>query len=165
MFVEINLRKTKLLFFGTYHSTHPIYGTKNEEYFKEVGEALDVYTNYDKFLLAGDFNVEEHENGIQDFLSTYCAKNLVKEKTCFKNLENPSCINLFITNSGPSFQNTSTVFTGLSDFHKLIVTCMKTTFQKAKPKIIHYRNYKYFNEENFRVELRDKLKKTIYSNI
>ena len=28
IFVEINLRKSKFLLVGTYHSTHPLYGTK-----------------------------------------------------------------------------------------------------------------------------------------
>ena len=84
LFIEINLRKTKLLLFGTYHSTHPIYGTNDENYFKEVGQALDIYCNYEIFLLAGDFNIEENENCLNDFLSDYNAKNLVKENTCFK---------------------------------------------------------------------------------
>ena len=59
LFVEINLRKTKLLFFGTYHSTHPKYGLSNTDYFEQVGLVLDVYSNYEKFILAGDFNMEE----------------------------------------------------------------------------------------------------------
>ena len=53
LFVEVKLKKMKLLFFGTYHSTHE-YGLKDIEYFEQVGLALDVYSNYDKFLLAGD---------------------------------------------------------------------------------------------------------------
>ena len=81
---KINIRKMKLLFFGTYHSTHPIYGLTDIKYFEQVGLALDVYSNYDKFLLVGDFNVEEEENCLRDFLFHYNAKNLVKEKTCFK---------------------------------------------------------------------------------
>ena len=47
LFIEINLRKTKFLLFGTYHSTQPEYGTTDENYFKEVGQALDIYCNYD----------------------------------------------------------------------------------------------------------------------
>ena len=66
-------------------------------------------------------------------------KNLVKEPTCFKSIDNPSCIDLFITNSYLSFQNTTTVATGLSDFHKMTVTVLKTTFPKAKPRVITYR--------------------------
>ena len=53
LFIEISLSQTKLLLFGTYHSTHPEYGSSDEDYFKEVGLALDVYCNDEKFLLAG----------------------------------------------------------------------------------------------------------------
>ena len=120
LFIDINLRKTKLLLFGTYHSTRPIYGTNDENYFKEVGQALDIYCNYEIFLLAGDFNKEENENCLNDFLSDYNAKNLVKENTCFKSLDNPSCIDLFLTNSHQRFQHITTVCTGLSDFHKML---------------------------------------------
>ena len=95
MFIEINLRKTKLLLFGTYHSTHAVNGSTNDDYFKEVGQTLDVYSNYEKFLLAGDLNAEEEEDCLSDFLYEYNTRNLVKEKTCLKSLDNPSCIDLF----------------------------------------------------------------------
>ena len=62
LFVEVNLRKMKFLFFGTYHSTHPEYGLNDTDYFEQVCLALDVYNNYEKFLLSGDFNVEEGES-------------------------------------------------------------------------------------------------------
>ena len=35
-------------------------------------------------------------------------------------LKNPSCIDLILTNNAMACQNTTTVFTGLSDFHKLV---------------------------------------------
>ena len=129
MFIEINLRKRKLLFFGTYHSTHIEYGCSHENYFKEVGFALDAYNGYEMFLLAGDFNIEENEGHLQDFLLEYNASNLVKKPTCFKSLSNSSCIDLFLTNFPRSFQNTDTVSTGLSDFHKMVVTVLKTTLK------------------------------------
>ena len=62
------------------------------DYFNQVGPTLDVYSNYAKFLLAGDFNVEEEESCLNHFLFEYNAKNLVKEMTCFKSIDNPSCI-------------------------------------------------------------------------
>ena len=164
LFLEGNLRKTKLLFFGTYHSTHPEYGLSDTDYFEQVGLALDVYSNYEKFLLAGDFNVEEEERCLKEFLFEYNAKNLVKGKTCFKSIDKPSCIDLFLTNSYQNFQNTTTVSTGLSDFHKMSVTVMKTTFPKAKPKVIQYRDYKHFVIGNFRLELRFKLRNEIVEN-
>ena len=139
IFIEINLRKNKLLLVGTYHSTNKEHGVKDIEFFKEIGFALDVYSRYDKFLLAGDFNVTEDNINLGEFMADFHAKNLVKEPTCFKSIENPSCIDLFITNSYLSFQNTTTVATGLSDFHKMTVTVLKTTFPKAKPRVITYR--------------------------
>ena len=128
----------KLIFFGIYHSTHPEYGLKDIEYFEQVGLALDVYSNYDKFLLAGDFNVEEEENCLRDFLFHYNAKNLVKENTFFRSIDNPRCIDLFLTNSYRNVQNTTTLATGLSNFHKMAITVLKTTFPKAKPKVNQY---------------------------
>ena len=43
---------------------------------------------YDKFVLTGDFNIEEHEMDISEFLGKYNAKCLVKEPTCFKSTQN-----------------------------------------------------------------------------
>lgn len=159
IFIELNLRKTKLLLLGSYHSTHPEYGLSDFDFFEQISLALDIYSNYDKFLLTGDFNIEEGESCLKDFLYEYNAKNLVKENTCFKNIDNPSCIDLFITNCCRCFQNTKTVSTGLSDCHKMIVTVMKTTIPKTTPKIIQYRDYKKFIETNFEIELKDKLQK------
>ena len=76
------------------------------------------------------------------FLYQYDLSNLVKECTCYKNPRNPSCIDLCLTNSPLSFQNVSSVVTGLSDFHKLILTVLKTTFVKSKPKELSYRDCK-----------------------
>ena len=100
--------------------------------------ALDKYSTYDKFLLAGDFNTEETNEFLADFIFEHNAKNLVQEPTCFKSQDNPSCIDLLLTNSPQSFQNTRTLATGLSDFHRMVVTVMKTTFPKAKPRMIYY---------------------------
>ena len=40
--------------------------------------------------------------------------------------------------------------TGLSDIHKMIVTILKTHFQKKEPKIIQYQDYKNFSEVEYR---------------
>ena len=164
LFVEVNLRKIKLLFFGTYHSTHPEYGLSDTDYFEQVDLALDVYSNYERFLLAGDFSVEEEESCLKEFSFEYNAKILAKENMYFKSIDNSSCIDLFLTNSYQNFQNTTTVATGLFDFHKMAVTVMKTTFPKVKPKVIQYIDYKYFILQNFRMELRISLQNEIVEN-
>ena len=61
----------------------------------------------------------------------------------------PSCIDLFLTNCRNSFESALTIETGLSDFHKLIVTVLKVKHEKIPPKIIQYRDYKNFDSTKF----------------
>ena len=82
-------------------------------------------------------------------------QSINKERSCYKNPNNPSCIDLFLTNS-PSFYQTET-FTGLSDFHKYFLSIFKTTFTKSKAKEIIYRDFKKFNEQYFNNDLRTEL--------
>lgn len=60
---------------------------------------------------------------------------------------------MILTNSPYKFQNISAIETGLSDFHKMVVTAMKRAFQKLKPKIVHYIDYKQFTKDEFRKNL------------
>ena len=143
MIIEINLRKTKWLVLGTYHPPNQ----PDDYFFKAVGNALDQYLKtYEKFLLLGDFNAEDTEPILSEFLEQYEAKNIMKNKTLFKSPDRPTCIDLFLTNSPHSFQNTMTISTGLSDFHKMIITVLKSSFIKLKARETYYRDYKNFNE-------------------
>ena len=101
----------------------------------------------------GDFNVETTDPYMENFMNSYNLNNLIKHKTCFKNPENPSCIDLILTNCPRSFHSTTVVETGLSDFHKLTVTVLKQQFQKQKPKVISYRDYQIFRNTLFRNDL------------
>ena len=80
------------------------------------------------------------------FCDKYDLRSLIKEPTCHKNPENPSCIDLIFANNPNSFQSSCLVETGLSDFHRMTVTVMKTTFKKFQPKIIHCEDYKHFSK-------------------
>ena len=108
-------------------------------------------------MLAGDFNTEETNPIMSEFLFNNDAENLVEQKICFKSTNNLSCIDLFATNSPISFQNTITLASGLSDFHKMILTILKSTFPKAKPKQIVYRKFKNFDLKKFKNEIRTKM--------
>ena len=59
---------------------------------------------------------------------------MINRPTCFKNPEKPFCIDLIQTNCLRSFQNSCPIETGLSDFHELLVTDMKTTCKKITTK-------------------------------
>ena len=55
--------------------------------------------------------------------------------------------------------------TGLSDFHKLTTTVLKHYFSKPKPKIVNYRDYRNFRNDEFRAELDNDILKHDINNI
>ena len=61
---------------------------------------------------------------------------LINVPTRYKNLDNPTSIDLILTNRPSYFQHGTVFETGLSDFHLLTVTEFKTGFQKPEPKIM-----------------------------
>ena len=158
MFIELNLKKVKWLLLGTYHPPN----ASDSYYFEKLSNSLDIYLdNYDKFVLTSDFNAQENEVVLSNFLRSYEAKCLIKEPTCYKNNDNPTCIDLFLTNSPRNFQNTKTCANALSDFHKLVLTTLKTKFVKAKPREVTYRNYTNFDEDRFKCDLINTLQNDI----
>ena len=76
-------------------------------------------SNLENVILLGDFNSEINEIALKNFCDTYNLENLVTEATCFKSHLNPSSIDLILTNRPRSFQNTTILETGISDFHKM----------------------------------------------
>ena len=162
IFIEINLFKRKWLICGFYNP----HKNQIDTQLSFLSECLDYYLSYyDNIIILGDFNSEPTETCISEFIGNYNLKNLVNEPTCYKNQLNPSCIDLILTNRCMSFQNTTTVETGISDFHKMTITILKTSFKKKKPKIISYRNYKKFSNTSFRNELMEQLNNKDINNI
>ena len=56
-----------------------------------------------------------------------------------------------LTNRHRSFQNSCVIETSLSDFHKMTVPVLRPFLKKAEPKIIFYRDYKNFTNDNCRL--------------
>ena len=107
----------------------------------------------------GDFNIEPTDVSILNLCDGYNLFNLVKEPTCFKGP--PKCYDLILTNCKHNFQNTQTITTGFSDFHKMTVTVLKTEFIKPDPIQINFRDYKKYNYVNFRHDLHNKLQSNV----
>ena len=162
VFVELNLRRKKWLLGSSYnHHKENI-----ASHHSNISAALEkLCADYENIILLDDFNVKVKEKNIPDFMSTYNLKSLVKQKTCFKNPDNPSCIDLILTNSPRSFQDSSMFERGFSDFHKLTIKVLKQYFPKPKPKIVNYRDYRNFRNEEFRTELDNKILKHDINNI
>ena len=161
LFVEINLRKKKWLLCCSYNPKKSLISN----HLREIGNNLDLLSSkFDNYLLMGDFNLEPNEPAISDFCEICNTKNIIKEKTCFKNPENPTCIDLILTNRPRSFQDSTVVERGLSDFHKMCVTVMKMYHCKQRLSVITYRKFKNFSNIEFMKDLEEHLTKFEHFN-
>ena len=125
---------------------------------QEISNGIDAYFNkYENILIMGHFNVDVKEVNLRLFCNQYKLKSLNKDPTCYKNIDNSSCIDLLLTNSAKSFESTCTIETGLSDFHKL-VTVFNEKHKLVPPKVIQYRDYKRFSYAIFNNNLRKQTK-------
>ena len=79
---------------------------------------------------------------------------------CSKNPENPTCIGLFLTNRPGSFQDSTVIETGLSNFHEMCVTVMKIYHCRQKPSVITDRKLKMFSNIEFMKDLEEHLAKS-----
>ena len=94
-----------------------------ENHLRQLQKQLEAFSErYQHFLIMGDFNADVSDPSVTSCCTFFKLRSIVKQPTCYKNPENPSCMDLFITNCTRSFLNTSLYETGLSDFHKLVVT-------------------------------------------
>ena len=96
-------------------------------------------------------------NYLEEFCASYNLMNLIKQPTYFKNPNNPTLTDHILTNHPKSFHSSSVYETGLSDFHKLTLTVLKTFHVKHKPKIIQYRDFNHFDNASFRADLLQEL--------
>ena len=71
-------------------------------------------------------------------------QNISKKPACHKNPNNPSWVDLILTNKGKFFQRSCVIETGLSDFHKMTVTALKIRHRNLEPKVVYYRDQKKF---------------------
>ena len=96
---------------------------------------FDSY-KYENFIVIGDFNAEMTNSYLEEFCASYNLKNLIKQPTCLKNIEDPTCIDHILTNHPKTFHSSSVFETGLSYFHILTLTVLKVFHAKHQPKII-----------------------------
>ena len=154
IFIKLIIRNTKWLIMGGYNPDKKDISNFLGHVSKELDRFLPQYEN---LLLLGDFNSEMSETDMKDFCETYNLTNLITDPTCFKSVDNPSCIDMMLTNRSLCFESSRTVETGLSDCHKMTVTVMKKYYKKLEPITINYRDYKSFDGEKFRTDLKERL--------
>ena len=157
IYSEITISKRKWLCFSIYRPTS---NENLEIFFEELTNSLSKASeSYEHFIIMGDFSIDITNKGVElDKLDEFCdlfnLTNLITSPTCFTKTHK-STIELILTKKESYFQKTKVTETGLSDFHKLISTFLRSQFCRLKPEKIYYRNFKNFNEENFLEEVKN----------
>ena len=149
---EINLRKEKWLVISIYRP--PSHGS--EYFLNSLTKMIDLFAvTYDNYLIMADFNMEPSDPSLKAFLNSNNLYNLIKSNTCFKG--KGSCIDLFLTNRKYSFKCSDSYETGISDHHHMIYTMLKSCFNNTEPKLLNYRDFKHFSQEDFKEDLSEAL--------
>ena len=117
--IELNLGKKKWLMSCCYN---PHKHLLNHHSF-HIESAINFYSKtYENLIILDDFYAEISDSGMESFCTINNLKCIIKEPTCYKNPDNPTCIDLILTNFPKNIQELSTLETGLSDFHKIVLT-------------------------------------------
>ena len=109
------------------------------------------------YFIMGDLNVNflgknKDKDDLGNILDVYDFSNVIKSPTCFKGA-NPTLIDVILTNCPERVSESSSIDTGISDFHNMVLTSTKIQLPKPVKGFFRYRSYKSFNEEKFVVDL------------
>ena len=85
-------------------------------------------SNYKNILVFGALTISMEDNNMKHFCESQNLKILIKVPTCYKDPENPSWIDLILTNKTKNFQKLCVIETSSSDFHKMTVTAIRIQF-------------------------------------
>ena len=162
--LEIYQNNRNWLLLGLYKSSNQ----NDIKFLNRIAAAiLDYYSQkYDNNTVIGDFNIATENTHLQSMMQAYNLNNLINKPTCFQS-NNPSQIDLILTNQKSMYTFSNTFETGLSNHHKFVSTISKSGSFKGTPRK-GYRFYKSFKIDNFKSILNQKLNNlssTIYDNI
>ena len=117
-------------------------------YDRAIGEAKEI-------ILLGDVNIDmqmEHNCMTNEICNIYGLSNLIEEPTCYKS-ERGTLIDPVLVMNKRRFQNPFNVQCGYSDWHNLVGCVTKLKVPPQRPRTVHYRSYKNFDQNKFKKDV------------
>ena len=152
--LELSIRKEKWFLLSNY----VLPSSNINTYCNQIGPTLDrILSESSNVILTGDFNVDmlsksSKFRALNDVLQMYNLQNIITQGTCFKG-SNGTLLDLIIVSKPKRFGATLNFNCGLSDCHNFVLACTKLQHARFRPKLVTYRSYKKFNEENFKYDI------------
>ena len=104
----------------------------------------------------GNFNMTPENHYLKEYTNSDDFENLIKSQHVLKALRQIPFTSFGQTEK--AVLNLQQMKTGISDYHKLTYTFLKSAYGKGKPKFVYYRCSKNFNKELFKKNLSKNLK-------
>ena len=149
--LEFLYHKEKWLYVCMY-SPHSKYKIECVSYIENVLSQANAEC-FSSIYIIRDLNINMMSNQkskcLRDVLDVYGMKNVINSPTCFKS-QNPTLIDVILTNNARRVNATINTNTGVSDFHHLVGFSTKLHVPRPNRGKITHRSYKHFEEENFR---------------
>ena len=93
-YIELSFRKKKWLLCSFYNPNKNIIS----DHLEILRRNLDLYSaQYENLIMIGDFNSDVSQSCMKAFCESYNLSSVIKEPACYKNPQNPSCIELILT--------------------------------------------------------------------
>ena len=146
--LEVTLRREKMIYMLVYKPPR----TQNDIFINNVSAILDKCLSECKTVyIIGDVNINflNLPDNVRNFMNIYNLTNLVCEPTCFKSVNNPSLIDVILTNTPYRIASHLNTCVGISDFHNLVCAATKMFAPKDYKRKIIYRSYKKFDNDTF----------------
>ena len=157
--LELTIAKRKWAIFSVYR---PPRSVNLASFFSQLNKCVDMATRtYENIVVMGDINIDTDDdkaigqNKLSEFCDVFGLENLIQGSTCVTVRHEPTSIDVILANRKRSFKNSGTVATGLSDYHKMVLTTMRANYERLKPTKIQYRSYKNFSEKDFLRDLQN----------
>ena len=151
---EIILNKMKVLLMRLYKLS----SFSEKDFLFHLNNAYNFfYAIHENITLMDDFKMIPENEKLSDFCEMNKFEHLILKPACFKSLL-PSTIDLLLTSHKQSFMGSDVYETGISDHHnKMVMSILKKTFAKDKPKTVFYRCYKSFDQDSFNETLKNRI--------
>ena len=154
---KITIAKKHWIIFSIYRP--PYSGSSLDSFLTVLHQTVDkAISDFKNIVIIGNMNINTLEtyssslNKLSEFCDTLDLHDLIKVSTC-EMQHTSSLIGSILTNWKNCFKHFHAFETGLSDFHKLVTTCFKNTYEKLSPINSQYRSYKDFQEDAFLSDL------------
>jgi hypothetical protein len=150
--LELMLKGEKVIMICVYKPP----SSRNVNLINALSNVLDrCLSDAKSVYIIGDINIDMQctPAPFTDFMTMYNLCNIIEKPTCFKSVQNPSLLDVVLTNTPRRLLSHLNVSVGVSDHHNIICAATKVHLARNGKRHIKYRTMKNFNNDQYNSDL------------